>query len=94
MDHGENNHCVETKWSMRYYYKLDDGSHRACGVLDGPTMVELRAKPRGYPRFDFEVPRQQHELERVDAMMEQAYVRGRQDNRAELAALLKDLIGL
>lgn len=90
MDHGENKHATETKWSFRYHYR----DNSCCGVQDNPNHVELRVKPRGYPRLDFELPRQQYELDRIDQMMEQAYETGRRDNRIEIGLLLKDLISI
>lgn len=94
MNMSDNKHCTETKWSCRYHYKRYDGASRACGVNDDPDCVELRVKPRGYPQLNFELPRQKHELDRVDTMLEYAYERGRNDNRVELASLLKSLISL
>ena len=92
MDFGENKHCVETAWSMRYHYRKGDVHTACCGVNDNPTHVELRSSPRGYPRLDFELPRQRYDLDKVDDMLKEAYEQGRRANRVEVAKLLKALI--
>lgn len=90
MDMHDNKHCTETAWSCRYHYK----DNSACGVNDSPTRVELRVKPRGYPQLAFELPRQRYELDRVEAMMEYAYMQGALDKSREIGALMKKLIAL
>lgn len=94
MDHGDNKHCVATPWSERYFYK-DNGEHTAaCGVQDKPTRVQLRCKSRGYPTFDFEIPRQNHELEKLETMLQTAYNQGRSDSRIEIGEMMRNLIAL
>lgn len=90
MDMEQNKHCTETQWSMRYHYR----DNSSCGVNDNPNRIVLKPKSLGYPLLDFECPRQKHELEKVDTMMQYAYERGRLDNRQELSKLLKQLISL
>lgn len=96
MDNENNPHRVQTAWSDRSYWREIDGEKyiTSCGVNDNPTRCELRpvGGHGGYPSIDFELPRQRHELGKVDRMLEMAYQRGRADNRRELGKLLKGLI--
>lgn len=94
MDHGDNKHCIETPWSDKYFYKETGEYTDACGVQDSPTRVQLRGKGRGYPTFDFEIPRQNYELEKLDTMLQHAYERGRLDNRKEISEMMRNLIAL
>lgn len=94
MDHGDNKHCVATPWSERYFYKFDGEYTAACGVQDNPNRVELRGKGRGYPTFNFEIPRQNHELEKLETMLQHAYDRGRSDNRIHIGEMMRELIAL
>jgi len=95
MDHGDNKHCIETPWSDRYHYRTTTDNHSvACGIQDSPNRVQLRGRGRGYPTFDFEVPRQSHDLEKMETMLQHAYERGRSDNRQEVGKLMRDFIAI
>ena len=94
MDHGDNKHCIGTPWSDKYFYKETGEYTTACGVQDSPTRVQLRGRGRGYPTFDFEVPRQGHDLEKMETMLQHAYERGRSDNRQEVGKLMRDFIAI
>ena len=95
MDHHENPHCSETPWSDLYHYKPNaEGQIVACGVKDHPTRAELYVSKKRYPVLNFELPRQKHELENVQRMMEEAYERGKVFQRNEIARVLKATIGI
>lgn len=95
MDHHENPHCKETPWSDLYHYKYNiEGQIVACGVNDQPTRVELRISRKSYPTLNFELPRQKHELDNVQHMLELAYERGRAFQRQEISRVLKATIGI
>jgi len=95
VDHFENKHCVDTQYYERYHYKSDtEGNIAACGVRDNPTEVELRGKSKGYPTFRFEIPRQKHELQKLEEMLQHAYLRGISDNRAQIGEMMRALIAL
>lgn len=95
MDHFENPHCIETPWSDLYHYKSNaEGQLVACGVKDHPTRVELYVSKKRYPVLNFELPRQKHELENVQRMMEEAFERGKLFQKKVIARVLKDAIGL
>ena len=96
MNNTDNPHCVETKFSCRYHYGIykDNTNEFACGVNDNPTRVQLRPKSGQWPSLDFEMPRQKHELDRVEQLMESAYRRGQHDKMAEITNLFKTVIGL
>ena len=95
MDHFENQHCTETPWSDLYHYKSNaEGRIVACGVKDNPTRAELRPSKKSYPTLNFELPRQNCELNNVLRMMEQAYDRGRAFQKQEISRVLKATIGI
>ena len=96
MDHINNPHCVETKFSCRYHYNIykDNTQETACGANDSPTRIQLRPKNGQWPCLDFEMPRQKYELERVELLMKQAYERGQRDKMTEITNLFKTVIGL
>lgn len=84
----DNPHTVETKYSTKIYWKAGSAS----GAQDA-DRVEPRCR-RTWPTLDFALPRQSHELGRVEALMSAAYERGIADNKAATRQLLKDIIGL
>ena len=87
----ENNpHRTETKFSQKIFWK----NGRACGVNDDPDNVELRPRRSSWPTLDFALPRQAHELSRVEALMSAAYERGEDDAKAAMRQLFKEIIGL
>lgn len=98
MDDEKNPHRVTKPWSEKAYFapsKSDNGYTVACGINDNPTRCTITPRNGGnYPTVDFELPRQNHELSKIDLLMQRAYERGRADNRKELGSLLKDLVDL
>jgi len=84
----KNPHTVETKYSTKVYWKAGTAS----GV-DGADRVELRCRGQ-WPTLDFALPRQQHELGRVEALMHEAYVRGIADAKREMGKLFREIIAL
>jgi len=96
MNHSDNKHCVETKFSCRYHYNFykDNKNLSACGQQDSPTRVELRPKSKTWPTLSFELPRQRHELDRVEDLMRMAYEQGQRDKMDEITNLFKTVIGL
>lgn len=98
MDDDRNPHRVQKPWSERAYFgpsQIDASYIVACGINDNPTRCELMPRNGGsYPKLDFELPRQSHELSKVELLMQRAYEQGRSDNRKELGSLLKDLIAI
>lgn len=96
MDHGDNKHCTETEFSCRYHYHRykDNTVESACGVNDNPSRIVLKPKSQSYPSIDFEMPRQRHELEKVEQMMALAYRRGQLDQMLKIRTTLRDIIGL
>lgn len=85
-----NPHRTETKYSQRIYWK--DG--HACGKDDNPDRIELTSLRRQWPTLDFAMPRQAHELGRVEALMADAYERGRADAKRAIGDMFKELISL
>jgi hypothetical protein len=95
MDYGDNKHCVETPWSKRYHYKLcKDGTKSACGVQDGATRVSVFPPGNRYPQFDFEIPRQSYELDKLEQMLRRAYDEGQKDAKLAIGKMMRDLIAL
>lgn len=96
MDNGDNKHCTETAFSCRYHYNIykDNTQETACGVKDNPTRITLKPKSGQWPSLDFEMPRQRHELERVELLMKQSYERGQRDKMNEITNLFKMVVGL
>jgi hypothetical protein len=90
MDHHENQHCVSTMWYDTYHYYKNS----CVGVKDDYDRVELYPRGKRYPSLAFEMPRQKHELQKVQDMMKEAYERGNSDNRKSIANLLKELIAI
>jgi hypothetical protein len=90
-DGTDNPHRLTSDFSERAYYA--GGS--ACGCNDELcTRIELTPKHGTYPELTFEIPRQQHELGKVERMMASAYERGKADRSNEIKSMLRDLIGL
>jgi len=96
VNNSDNKHCTETEYSCRYHYNIykDNTQETACGEKDNPTRICLRPKNGTWPQLDFEMPRQKHELERVELLMQQAYERGQRDKMAEITGLFKTIVGL
>lgn len=95
MNHSDNKHCVETKWSCLYHYRNNvNGDLVACGVNDHPIRAELTPAIRRYPMLNFELPRQRHELDNVLRLMESAYERGQRHKMEEISNTLKSVIGI
>lgn len=96
MNDTDNKHCAETKFSCkRHYNRYRDNSHEtACGEQDNPTRITLSPKNNSWPTLDFEMPRQRHELDRVELLMEKAYERGQADKMVEIRNLFRVIIGL
>ena len=94
MDHFENKHCIETPWSNRYHYIRKDGNVTACGVQDSPTLATVYPTGNKYPSFDFELPRQGHDLEKLESMLHRAYMKGCADQKQAIGKMMRDLIGL
>lgn len=90
MDYGENRHCIEEPWADKYYFEAS----RACGVKDNPDRVELMPHCKRYPSLAFSIPRQMHDLDKVEALMKLAYEKGKMDNRNAVALMLKELIAI
>ncbi len=86
----ENPHRTETKCSQRIHWK----GGRACGVNDDPDRIELTPRNNTWPALDFAMPRQRHELERVEKLMARAYERGQSDAKSAMGKLFKEIIGL
>lgn len=95
MNNSDNKHCIEHPWGQVWHYKQspNDG-WRACGVQDDPGRIEITPAYSTYPRLAFRMPEQRHDVSNVLKLMEEAYKRGRNDNRTELATLLKKLINV
>jgi hypothetical protein len=89
MNHHDNKHCVEERWFERKHYR----GNVCCGENDPFDRVELRV-PGYWSSLDFDMPRQQHDLHKIEAMLEAAYKRGRADNRADLGRVLKEFIAV
>lgn len=96
MDDETNPHRVYTAWSEIAYHKMSgDRFIVSCGVNDNPTHATIQLRGGGaYPSIDFALPRQRHELSKVDLLMQRAYERGKADNRLEVGKFLKDLIAI
>jgi len=95
MNHHDNKHCTETAFSCRYHYKTNDAGHQvACGELDNPTSIQLRPKNGQWPSIDFEMPRQNYELGKVEQLMGYAYKLGQRDKMREISNTLKTVIGI
>jgi hypothetical protein len=90
MDDTENKHCTETLFSARYYYK----GNVCCGVNDNPTHVELRTTRGSYPAFTFELPRQRHELDKFETMLNIVYTQGQEDRSRDIGKMMRGLIKL
>jgi hypothetical protein len=88
IDDQKNPHREHSAFFQRAYWK---GDH-ACGRDDEPDRVELMPKGKSYPAITFALPRQRFEMDKIEALLSEAYHRGRNDNRQELGKLLKDLI--
>lgn len=96
MNHDDNKHCTETAFSCRYHYNIYGSNmyETSCGEKDNPTVIELRPKNKSWPSLRFEIPRQRHELERVEALMDTAYGRGKTDQKLAISRALKEAIGI
>lgn len=91
MDHHENKHCIGIAWYDLYHYK----GGLPCGCKDNFDRVMLcPAHNRKYPTLDFEMPRQKHELEKVQSLLQRAYEQGRVDQMEKIRKTLKEIIGL
>lgn len=84
----KNPHRTTTKYSQRIHWKTG----HACGKDDNPDRVELTGLSKQWPTLDFAMPRQAHELGRVEALMQSAYERGRADAKAEMGKLFREII--
>ena len=89
-DGTENPHRLFTEFSERVHYK----DNRACGCKDSPDRIELKSRWNTYPTLDFEMPRQAHELHKVEQLMGTSYERGKIDRAVEIKSMLRELIGL
>lgn len=96
MNYDDNKHCTETEFSARYHYKMSPNGQNEvpCGWKDSPTVIELRTSRDAWPSLRFELPRQVHELGRVEGMLSEVFEQGRRAKMAEIRKTLKDVIGL
>lgn len=89
-------HRVYTEYSQkRYWTKAEGEGHLIAGDATNCTRVELC--PRyggGYPMFTFEMPRQRHELEKMERLMLECYERGKIDRGIAIGKMVKGLIAL
>lgn len=91
MNYSENRHTVCTPYSTKVFWK--DGSASNCD--ENPTEVELSGYGNTrYPSVRFELPRQNHELEKVERLMLQAFERGQYEQKIAIGKMMKELIGL
>lgn len=86
----KNPHFENTAWSQKIYWK----GNAACGRDDSPDRVDLCAATGGWEKITFEMPRQKHDLGRMERLMERAYEKGLADRSVAVGKLLKELISL
>lgn len=83
-------HTAMTEYSCKTYWK----GGAACGRENEPDRVELTPANGRWPSIDFALPRQRHELEKVERLMQYAYAAGQVQNKRAVAALIKELIAI
>jgi hypothetical protein len=90
----DNMHRVETEYSQRTHWKSYHGNMIACGWQDEPERIELTPPSGSWPQLAFDMPRQRHELERVEYLMKTAYDAGQRDKMREISRMFKNIIGI
>lgn len=88
-------HRVFTPYSQKIYWSVseEDRCTRAGNEFDC-SKVELRSRHSSYPSFEFEMPRQKHELEKMERLMRDSYERGQIDQKIAIGRMMKELIAL
>lgn len=88
-------HRVHTEYSQKIYWtKSELEGHLCAGNETNCTRVELCPRYGGYPTFTFDMPRQRHELEKIERLMLECYERGKVDRGIAIGKMMKELIDL
>lgn len=88
-------HRVSTPYSQKTYWSKSEESGYICAGNElNCSMVELRSRKSSYPSLSFEMPRQKHELAKVERLMQDSYERGQIDQKAAIGKMMRELVEL
>ena len=87
-------HRVWTEYSLQVFWKRNEDGHFCAGTSNDCDEVELGSRYESYPEYRFEMPRQKHELEKMERLMSLAYERGKIDQKIAIGRMMKGLIEL